>query len=163
MGIKWDFNLLVFVVWMVFNYLCFCVYTYTHTYTHTHTHTYIYIYIYTCLFSFMCVCVCVVHVLFNLDLNLSIKFPLFEVTCSRCLIDLHNIKFSSAILYRCFETVNFLFSSILILRLWSDVLAFSACVDPTYISLHLLHSIMYTTFLSCSLSVYLFWIWFQGF
>ena len=48
--------------------------------------------------------------------------------------------------YRFFETFNFLFSSILILLLCSDVLVLSACVDPMYISLHSLHSITYTTF-----------------
>ena len=44
--------------------------------------------------------------------------------------------------YRCFETFDFLFSSILILLRCSDALVLRACVDLMYISLHLLHSIM---------------------
>ena len=55
--------------------------------------------------------------------------------------------------YICFETFNFLFSSILILLLWSDVLVLSACVDPMYISLHSLHSIMYNTFFESQLEI----------
>ena len=72
MGIKWDFDLLVFVVWMVYNYLCFprvCACARAHTHTHTHTHIYIYIYIYIymhthtliyvylCIFIYVFVCV----------------------------------------------------------------------------------------------------------
>ena len=40
------------------------------------------------------------------------------------------------------HTFNFLFSSILILLMYSEVLVLKACVDPMYISLHSLHSIM---------------------
>ena len=37
------------------------------------------------------------------------------------------------------------------LLLWSDILVLRACVNPMYTSLHLLHSIMYTTFFELQL------------
>ena len=67
MGIKWDFNLLVFVVWMVFNYSYFCIYIYI----------YICVCVCVCVYVYFRLCVCTLHVFLNLGLNLSIKFLSF--------------------------------------------------------------------------------------
>ena len=68
--------------------------------------------------------------------------------------------------YSCFDTFTFLFSGIFILLLWSDILALKACIDPMYISLHLLHSIMLTMFFWVAAYIFIysefcFWV-FKG-
>ena len=160
--------------------MCIYIHTHTHIYIHTptykyiftyiHLHSYIHIHIYTpiyiCMYVYFRFCVWMVHVLFNLGLNLSLKVLSF--ICSNVLSLFWKIgiilNFPLLHRYRCFETLNFMFSSIFLLLLWSDVLVLSACVDPMYISLHSLHLIMYTTFfLDAAEVLYLFWIWFQGF
>ena len=73
---------------------------------------YIYIYIYACFHLWLCT----IDVLFNFDLNLSITFFSFIWSCALSFVWYIDIILSLTRLhlYRCFDTFNFLFSSILI-------------------------------------------------
>ena len=107
---------------------------------------FVYIYIYMC----VCVCwspfVCVYDSCFiQLSFKFICKFIFLYLKLHEVVVWYFGIILNSPWLhsYRCFDTFNFLFSSILIL-LWGDVFALRACIDPMYIFLHLLHSIKTT-------------------
>ena len=85
-------------------------------------------------FPFVWVCVCIILVLFNVALNLCMKFfLLFEIMLvwyigTICLSWLH--------LYGCLDTSNFRIFGMLVLLLWSEILVLRACVDPMKIYIY---------------------------
>ena len=109
---------------------------------HVYIYIYIYIYIYmsvrVCVRARACVCfslcVCIIPVLFKVGLNLSINFLSFIWSNVKSLVWYIRMTLNLPWLhsYRCLDTFNFLFSGI---SAW-------LYVDPMYISLHLLHSIL---------------------
>ena len=61
------------------------------------------------------------------------------------------LNFSLLHSYWCLDKFDFLFSGILRLLLWSDILVLRACAEPMSTSLHFLYSIMQTTFFELQL------------
>ena len=107
----------------------------------------------------MCVCVCVcvclyIFVFVSLCMRvyslcfIQCEFEVFSFTWSSVssLVWYMDILLNNPLLhsYWFLDIFNFLFSGILMLLLWSDILR--ASVEPMYTSLHLLHSIMSTSF-----------------
>ena len=150
-GIQWDLNLLVFVVWMVFTYVffmnadpsifleCSSLSLLYPSFTFD-----IWRSVYVCLW--VCVCMCVLKwfqiSLILIFLCVCVCVNIFLEIFFLCVLIGIILNLPRIHCYRCFETCNFLFPSILILLLCSDVLVLRACVDPMYISLHSQHSIV---------------------
>ena len=104
-----------------------------------------FVYIYIYIYMFVSICVCIYDsCLFIFSLNLPISSFSFIWSSVLSFVWYIGIILNLPRLhwYRCFDTFNFLLSSILILLLWSNDLVLRASFGPMYISLHLQHSIM---------------------
>ena len=99
----------------------------------------IYIYIHVCVYFFLLVCgysLCFIQRVLEFIKKIILNNILPLVWYMDIVLNSLWLHF-----YGCLATFNFLFSGIFKLLLRIDILLLGACVDPTYTSLHLWHSI----------------------